>query len=101
MRLNYVNERGHGGGCCGVSHIYRIPRYSNEAVEELKNATKYFSGPHTRTGGCRLIEIVLTERKDKRWHEALIDIGYRVATKFRNNSTENILYVYHYYIPVE
>lgn len=81
----------HGGGCCGINHIYEIPTFTEKNKELLKNETRGLINDQ-----IGLIEIILTTRKSYKWHDAVKDIGYKEVSRFKNPKTGNTCIVYHY-----
>ena len=92
---NFEVDR-HGGLCCGIRHVHGFGDYDKSSVADFKRATK----DAFHTGGrrsCTLVEIVLAEHQDERWHDEAINLGYVQVSKFRNYNTYNECTVYHKY----
>jgi len=94
----------HCGGCCGIKGIAYLPdNPSSGEVRELKRLTKNLCyRDHSWVGRASfLVEVVINERQHRGWDQSLKEIGYKNVTVFRNTNSDNKVYVYHYYIPVE
>ena len=93
-------ERGNHIDCCGIVHIYKIPRFSNGAKKELKQKTlNTCKGPfRKRKVRCMLVEVTLNGNQMKEWDSHLKDIGYKRVSKFRNVNSGNLVGVYHFYL---
>lgn len=83
----------HGGGCCGVRHIYNFTGTRTEAIEEeIKTAV-------SRVGSAGLYEIVLTGAQLRRRPaiaKIIQELGFRFVTRFKNPNSRNICYVFHW-----
>lgn len=83
----------HGGGCCGVRHIYNFTGTRTEAVEEgIKTAV-------SRLSSAGLYEIVLTGAQLRRRPaiaKIIQELGFRFVTRFKNPNSGNICYVFHW-----
>lgn len=95
--------RGHGGGCCGTSHLYS---FGNTGPMNANDPTKI---GHTYEQQCRLaiatckhqrgsglMEAILKDNQKKDWHDILESEGFKLVNDFVNSNTHNRLWVYHY-----
>lgn len=100
---------GHGGGCCGISHIYGFsgfrwsssnnPRNSEDAERRVRFLiSKYWadSGRRLDDRKNRLYEAVLRESQREEWEPVLLAVGFELVTDFLNTNSGNRCYVYHY-----
>lgn len=113
MRLS-----GHGGGCCGIRHIFGMGSAPNGHHDNFTFQDHQLD-PVDRTGrtvlqtmleryrrefidGGRLLEIVLTDNQDTHWRGELQRQGFRKVVRFRNYNTRNWCNIwYHYNHPEE
>lgn len=89
----------HGGGCCGVKHIYRFPVYSTEG-----EATTWLRGemqkvldrmdPRRQRG--QLIEVALTDNQCVNWAKTLKNEGFRHVARWRNSNSGNVVNMFLY-----
>ncbi len=101
---------GHGGACCGIRHIYSFPIVTAtiaEKVEWIKVAVKacvnvydentdlYNLSSHNTDAWQMLIEVVLIGNQLPCWQEALLEVGFKLISMFRNSNSGNTCYVFH------
>lgn len=103
---------GHGGSCCGISHIYSFPRFNpkgpgsancitnaDEAERRIRYLiSKYWTDSSRRLSEDknRLYEAVLQNSQRAEWEPVLLKIGFELVTKFKNTNSGNQVFVYHY-----
>ena len=96
---------GHGGSCCGISHIYhfqgmnstvRTPENCEARVRFLISKYWHDSGRTLDRNKNRLYEAVLKESQRKEWEPVLLAVGFELVTDFLNTNSGNRCYVYHY-----
>ena len=92
--------RPHGGWCCGIVHINEIPFFTNKNTSDFKNLLKRNLSVNNK-GNHNLIEVVLTDKKDVRWHNLLKELRFKEVSRFTNPSTGNQNIIYHYYKEIE
>lgn len=95
----------HGGGCCGVNHIYN---FDNSTIDDLDEALREVC---TTTNPNRLAEVVLSERQvtghnheDDRipecvrnaggWPAVLARRGFRLVSRWRNSNSGRNCYLF-------
>lgn len=99
----------HGGGCCGISHIYNFPihyfdlkglnQIIGEAVDEVKDnvdaanendrvAERPINNPY-RGKFNHLIEIVLTDEQMMTWSKTLKERGFKLGPRWLNDNSGN------------
>lgn len=99
----------HGGGCCGVSHIYNF----NNTPTNYAGPDSYLpthNPAHTgakqfelclqnirRSRSSGMIEIVLLDYQDRNWKKIVTEAGFEKVGTFINSNTSHRLNVYHYY----
>lgn len=89
-------QDGHGGGCCGMLHIYGFNRGQQE--RDLKKVQEQIKRVK-RNSECRLIEIVLTDPQIKNMPElsnGLKRLGFKLKTRFLNINSGNYCNVLHW-----
>lgn len=87
-----VSRTGHGGGCCGVRHLYA---FRGDETQATLNR-------YTREAGQAgiMLEAVLTNGQMQRspaLRGRLIEAGFRPVTSFRNGNSGNTCNVFHYH----
>jgi len=100
---------GHGGACCGISHVSDIGSSPTTA-----NTYKRFSGPsraclervitsHGRNAS-RVLEVVTAQDVDgdgtgtnqtENWEETLVELGFQKVSSFVNSNSGNVCTVWH------
>lgn len=95
----YLSREDHGGGCCGVDHLFNFPDL--EDIEEdfgrkptLKEKIAAIEPHLDRARGGETLEVVLTRQQAKVWERALQRCGFRRVMEFSNPNTNNILRMY-------
>lgn len=100
-----LTEKAHGGHCCGVSHLFDFPVWS-ESVEksialQIENTlSEWEYNEYTRRDGTEykrlpshLFEIVLTDEQlmddNKAWVPALKRLGFRHVARWFNSNSDN------------
>lgn len=90
----------HGGGCCGIRHIYNFDdeevSYSSSGLKSLiqEDVKKYYQSTST-TWNC-LVEAVLNEwQVELGWDDVLKEVGFKLVTKLKNSNSGNECYVFH------
>lgn len=89
------NIVGHGGGCCGVRHMYNFGMSAasrrNNSPENINRLLSDFGEPGNATGRSRgkCIEAVVTDTQF--WNQpelaqTLFDAGFRIVSRFHNSS---------------
>jgi hypothetical protein len=102
----------HGGGCCGLNHIFNLsndPKSPNKVgynsgssivqdkqtkLERLKSMVEEFDKELSGKGGMRCLEINITDSQDVFWAKPLLDLGFKMLMRFKNQNSSN--YVNHY-----
>ena len=99
----------HGGGCCGVEHIYDFSHSPNAEVV-ASALTGIVSDRTCDCGECSevaafMAEAVLTDYQaftkhanftPSTWHEVMLSVGFKRVTRFLNSNSGNYCNVYHY-----
>ena len=85
--------RNHGGGCCGMRHIYGFYGTVANIKQQLERLMAQVPQGRTR---CRVIECVLTQAQRRMYGKTLEDAGFKIVTRFNNANTSSTLNVYHY-----
>lgn len=97
----------HGGGCCGIRHLYGLDRMSLEAFD--RQILEHFQEPRGRAfNDNRILEVVLSERQievdpaDGRFDRSIIDAGgwpavlasrgFKLCESWRNTNSGNMCY---------
>lgn len=91
-----IVQDGHGGGCCGMLHIYGFSRARQQ--QDLECVSKKLKAVKHKEG-CRLIEIVLTDPQIKNMPEltnGLKRLGFKLKTRFLNINSGNYCNVLHW-----
>jgi len=97
--MTYAN---HGGGCCGVKHLFGLDYMSLEEFD--RSCAEHFVGENPN----RILEVILSERQtrvvetDRRFDRSIIDAGgwpavlaardFKLAETWRNSNTNNMCY---------
>lgn len=107
----YLEE--HGGGCCGITHIYDFWNTSERGVASLRKYINTFLDK-TYLGaqgdgweledGCILtkrkfscvLEACLTDQQMVFWAPIMKEIGFRIVNRFLNSNSGNCVNVLHY-----
>jgi len=92
----------HGGGCCGISHVYWFPERADEAWldREIKGAIGDIEwenqvdvevGDRQRWRGKfgHAIEVCLTDDQMMVWAETLKKKGFKLGLRWLNDSSGN------------
>lgn len=105
--------RGHGGGCCGITHIYCMTPFEEKDAKKLKYTVDsvvnncYRPAPaaegridynNPECPRSILIEVVTTDEQEERnplLKQTLAELGFVKVTTFCNNNSSNLCYVYH------
>ena len=74
-----------------------IELFEEDLIEEVSRLTDE-DGNYSNAG--YLITATIND-KQKEIHEFLLACGWDLVNQFRNSNTDNIVYVFHYYIPYE
>lgn len=88
----------HGGGCCGIKHLYGFgpcnAEYKSILRSRLNDARKQNAGAAYNV----LVEVALNEHQmEDGWHEWLTqEVGFVQATRFRNPNSHNFVGLYYY-----
>lgn len=99
----------HGGGCCGVTHLYGFPDCSEQfkITEAEKKAWlrdainscidmfgdfEYSGMDYYEWRGC--IEVVLSEHQLKDWCKPLEEAGFKQVFSFLNHNSGNECHVF-------
>lgn len=98
----------HGGGCCGMKHLFGLDRMSLEEFDRV--VREHFEEPRGIRGlnNNRILEVVLSERQietdplDARfdrsiinaggWPAVLASRGFKLAETWRNSNSGNMCY---------
>lgn len=93
----------HGGGCCGIRHIYGMDNSTYDEVDELIAEVDNEEGQ-----GNRLIEIILSSRQvgapgagmrarnpEGGWPAFMQSRGFRLVSRFNNSNSGNDCYIFH------
>lgn len=115
-----MNIEAHGGGCCGVTHIYNFWKQNEEGVKELKRDVVRFldwqyDNPDVRIGGYEaeedpedwanrptnkkfscILEACLTDDQMMFWAPHMKEAGFKVVNRFLNSNSGNVVNVLHY-----
>jgi hypothetical protein len=103
-----LSINGHGGECCGISHVHDFPLSSyfsstlsaeekanaiqhavDKAVEETKDRYEHPKQDHRHA-----IEVVLNEGQLHEWRKSLEESGFREVFEFHNDNSGNRCYVF-------
>lgn len=94
----------HGGGCCGVSHIFDFPTLSvdkdevehlNDIISSLLKSLKDINrdentdDPLWSGEFSHLFEIVLTDSQMDIWAKTLKEKGFKYVTRWLNDNSGN------------
>lgn len=97
--MDDVIEDGHGGECCGITHVSNFDTYSEPTADELKAAAEEFQRDHGGASRDHMYEAVLTDNqlswKDGFWRKQLKKAGFKKVTRFRNSNSGNYCNVFH------
>lgn len=86
---SYINN--HGGGCCGMRHIYGF--HGSSLTERAMLKTRLKEVP-----ASRLAEVVLTDAQcTKARLDLLKENGFRYVCSFINGNTRRKLHIFHYH----
>lgn len=89
-------KSGHGGGCCGMRHLYGFSDRTVTLDELTPERIKEHFGLDTRWGLC---EVVLTNKQLSSWPglgETIQRAGFKYVHKFKNPNSGNICNVFHW-----
>ena len=110
----------HGGGCCGVTHIYDFRDQSERAVERLKRHLTSFLNdqyPDVQEDGYEgetdydgwdakfvsngkkfscILEACLTDQQMMFWAPHMKEAGFKIVNRFLNSNSGNVVNVLHY-----
>lgn len=97
--------RGHGGGCCGASHLSGFHGTPDLVwpFHSGGNGTDTMGGQFDaalqyirKTRAAGRIEIILKRDQVKNWEAFILERGFRLVSRFINSNTSNMLTVYEY-----
>lgn len=100
-----LKQSGHGGNCCGISHIYNFGVNASEDQKRLLDRLLACSSErfgdedpeeHWWDGESLIIEAVLSQRQTKAWEPILLSKGFKVVNSFFNPNSHNECTIYHY-----
>lgn len=94
----------HGGGCCGMGHIYSMGLF--EPTDEMKADKLSMLNCYIEElqedliddeiiGDSFLLEVVINAAQRKGWGVLLTERGFKEVNSFNNNNTGNTCYIYH------
>ena len=83
----------HGGGCCGVNHLYDFPAYG--AINPGSFLTLKDAIARVRSGVS--IEVVLTDIQSRLWATSLVKLGFKPVFRFRNANSNHLLTVFFFH----
>lgn len=89
----YLSRNEHGGGCCGVEHLWGFPNY-DEGSFSFKDKVEALQQQLNLENGGETLEVVLTRQQAKIWERALQRCGFKRVMEFNNPNTGNILRMY-------
>lgn len=98
-------EEDHGGGCCGMTHVYEFPDLKTDCTEKgnreaaidgfLSTVTQTDTRHYANTGS-HLYEVVLLDSQLRSgWLYVLQKAGFRRVSRFLNSNSGNICNVFH------
>lgn len=79
--------RSHGGGCCGVTHIYVFPTLPS--TEWLKTQINNTQAADVKRPRSHLIEAVLTDQQMQMWARTLKEFGFVLGPRWFNSNSRN------------
>jgi hypothetical protein len=107
----------HGGGCCGITHLYNFPFGDTHSLEQkkagLQKEIDYAVMRHRyaddwierREDGeddidiakdwRHAIEVILNEHQLQHWNDVLEAVGFKQVFSFLNNNSGNECFVYY------
>lgn len=109
----YLSLDSHGGGCCGILHLYD---FSGSEVSVEKQLDKILASwieeeydeafrecscgfcpppPDPKTFNA-LLEVVLTDSQMQMYGQLLKKRGFRLVTRFKNSNSGNYCNILHY-----
>lgn len=93
-----MQRRGHGGGCCGVNHLFGFGQPSVDIDRFVRRLEEGLQGmPHRDM----LAEVILTENQfdvddpEDNVRQSLTRMGWQEVSRFVNPNTGNICVVFH------
>ena len=97
-----MSYNGHGGGCCGIHHLWGLDRMSLETFDN--HVREHFAPPNNN----RILEVIISDRQtrvdpaDARFHRSIIAAGgwpavlasrgFRLAERWLNSNSRNMCY---------
>jgi hypothetical protein len=91
---------GHGGGCCGITHISAFPDLDDYRGDDVyrtptvaEKTAFILKGVSGSSRHC--YEIVLIDSQIKQWGSAVKAAGFRRVSRFLNGGTGNYCNVFH------
>jgi hypothetical protein len=99
----------HGGGCCGMRHLYEfgfsgpIANFIRSFERKMKSYDRGVALREGQTPRNILCEAVLTDQQlnvvaanGLTWVQVLREAGFRRVSRFRNGNSDNMCNVFHY-----
>lgn len=101
----------HGGGCCGITHLYNFPLFSSlgaatdderigwirSAINQIIDDQDYVDadGEQTEAKNFRhAVEVVLAWDQLNEWRSALETVGFQEVFSFTNDNSGNRCHVF-------